>query len=65
LGNESNDLNILEQQMVQEIQTKHSQMETSLSFRTDIRGEIRTLNENAINSKQYPYPYLTISLIRK
>jgi len=24
---------------------------------TDIRGEIRTKNDNAIYSKQYPYPH--------
>jgi len=55
LGNETNDLNIFEQQVVQAIQTKHSQIQTSLPFRTDIRGQIRTLNENAIYSRQYPY----------
>ena len=60
------DLNILEQQVVQEIEEKHSQIQTSLPFRTDIRGEIRTINDNAIYSKQYPYlTQLTILLVRK
>ncbi|KAH8292867.1 hypothetical protein KR044_001665, partial [Drosophila immigrans] len=43
--------------VVQEIQSKHSQIQTCLPFRTDVKGEIRTLDDNAIYSKQYPYPH--------
>lgn len=54
---ETENLNVLEKQVVQEIQSKHSQIQTCLPFRTDVKGEIRTLDDNAIYSKQYPYPH--------
>jgi len=35
-----------------------------ISFRTDIRGEINTLNDKAIYSKQYPYALLALDPVR-
>lgn len=63
--NVTNDLNSLEQQVLQEILTKHSHIQTYLPFRTYIKGEIRTLNDNAIYSKQYPYPYSVNNFVNK
>jgi len=37
------------------INEEHSKINMNITFRTDIRGEINTVNEKAICSKQYPY----------
>lgn len=52
--NVTEDFDGLEKQVVQEIFSKHSQIQTPPPFRTDIKG---ALNGNTIYSKQFPYPY--------
>jgi len=37
------------------INKEHSKINMQIPFRTDIRGEINTVNDRAIYSKQYPY----------
>lgn len=63
--NFTDDFQNLEQQIIQEISTKHSQIQTCLPFRTDIKGEIRTLSDNAVYSKQYPYPHSVNNFVNK
>jgi len=45
----------LENEILNIINEKHSKINMQIPFRTDIRGEINTVNDKANYSKQYPY----------
>jgi len=45
----------LENEILNIINEEHSKINMQIPFRTDIRGEINTVNDRAIYSKQYPY----------
>ncbi|XP_049317228.1 GATA zinc finger domain-containing protein 15-like [Bactrocera dorsalis] len=46
----------LKTEIKNEIEKIHSNINTNLPFRTDVKAEIRTIVETPIWSKQYPYP---------
>ncbi len=50
-----NRVEFLEREIINKIEEEHSKINLQIPFRTDIRGEINTLNDRAIYSKQYPY----------
>ncbi|XP_037942884.1 putative uncharacterized protein DDB_G0282499 [Teleopsis dalmanni] len=53
---ESQKILIYKNNIIKQIQSTHSKINTSLPFRTDVRAEIRTNLDTPIWSKQYPYP---------
>lgn len=50
---------------MKKIQSTHANVDISLPFRTDIKAEIRTINEKPIWSKQYPYPFSVNDFVNK
>jgi len=51
----SNQVDDLEKKIIDIIEEEHSKINVQIPFRTDIRGEINTINDRAIYGKQYPY----------
>jgi len=51
----SNQEDDLEKKIIDIIEEEHSKINVQIPFRTDIRGEINTINDRAIYGKQYPY----------
>jgi len=45
----------LENEILNIINEEHSKINMQIAFRTNIRGEINTVNDRAVYSKQYPY----------
>jgi len=45
----------LENEILNNINEEHSKINMQIAFRTNIRGEINTVNDRAVYSKQYPY----------
>jgi len=45
----------LKNEILNFINEEHSKINMQIPFRTDIRGEINTVNDRALYSKQYPY----------
>lgn len=51
------DIDTLRNNIINNIEIMHSDINTVLPFRTDVKAEIRTIVETPIWSKQYPYPF--------
>lgn len=55
----------MRKQVINEIESMHSNIDTNLLFRTDVKAEIRTIVETPIWSKQYPYPLSVNAFVNK